>query len=151
MTLGVKETYTLHAVVTPNNASDQSVTYKSDKPSVVSVSKSGKLTAKKKGTAKITVSTANGKTAVCKVTVKAAPKKVSLKKSSISLKKKGTYRIKVKLPKNTASNKITFRSANKKIAKVSANGTVTAVKKGKTTITVKTFNGKKTVLKVKVK
>lgn len=151
LTLGVKETYTLHAVVTPNNASDQSVTYKSDKPSVVSVSKSGKLTAKKKGTAKITVSTANGKTAVCKVTVKAAPKKVSLKKSSISLKKKGTYRIKVKLPKNTASNKITFRSANKKIAKVSANGTVTAVKKGKTTITVKTFNGKKTVLKVKVK
>lgn len=151
LTLGVKETYTLHAVVTPNHASGQSVTYKSDKSSVVSVSKSGKLTAKKKGTAKITISTANGKTTVCKVTVKAAPKKVSLKKSGISLKKKGTYRIKVKLPKNTASNKITFRSANKKIAKVSANGTVTAVKKGKTTITVKTFNGKKTVLKVKVK
>lgn len=69
----------VQAAVTPNHASDQSVTYKSDKSSVVSVSKSGKLTAKKKGTAKITISTANGKTAVCKVTVKAAPKKVKVK------------------------------------------------------------------------
>lgn len=55
------------------------------------------------------------------------------------------------LPKNTASNKITFKSANTKVAKVSVTGKVIAVKTGKTTITIKTFNGKKAVLKVRVK
>ncbi len=52
---------------------DSSTSYKSSNPSVVKVSKSGKLTAKKKGSAKITITVkANGKShkKTCKVKVK---------------------------------------------------------------------------------
>ena len=41
------------------------------------------------------------------------------------------------------SKKVTFQSANKEVATVSSKGLVTAVDEGKTTITAKTFNGKK--------
>ena len=58
--------------------------------------------------------------------------------------------IKVKLPKNTASCKITYKTSNKKVATVSASGKVTAKKKGKATITVTTFNKKKATLKIAV-
>ena len=46
------------------------MTYKSSKKSVASVSSSGKITAKKKGKAVITVKTYNGKKAKLTVTVK---------------------------------------------------------------------------------
>ena len=72
-------------------------------------------------------------------------------KSKKTLKVGKTFKIKVKFPKNTASKKITFTSSKKSVAKVSSNGTVTALKKGTTTITVKTFNGKKAKIKIVVK
>ena len=76
-------------------------------------------------------------------------KKVS--PSKIKLKVKKTKKIKVTLPKNTASYKISFKSSNKKIDKVDSKGKVKALKKGKAKITVKTFNGKKKTIKVTVK
>ena len=76
-------------------------------------------------------------------------KKVS--PSKIKLKVKKTKKIKVTLPKNTASYKISFKSSNKKIVKVDSKGKVKALKKGKAKITVKTFNGKKKTIKVTVK
>ena len=54
------------------------MTFKSSNSKVVKVSAAGKLTAKKTGSAKITVTTANGKTAYCKVKVRKAPKFIKL-------------------------------------------------------------------------
>ena len=68
LTLGVGETYTLTKSVTPSNAST-SYTWSSSNTSVATVDSNGKVTAKKTGTANITVKTSNGKTATCKVTV----------------------------------------------------------------------------------
>lgn len=150
LTLGVKEKYNLKATV-EGAAKGQAVTYSTSKSSVAAVSASGKVTAKKKGTATITAKTADGKTATCKITVKAAPKKVIIKKTKLTVKKGNRVKIKVQLPKNTASNKITFTSSNKKVAKVDTTGKVTGVKAGKAKITVKTFNGKKKVVTVTVK
>ncbi len=149
LTLGVKETFKLTAKVTPSNAADKKVTWKSSNTKIAAV-KNGKITAKKKGSAKITA-TAGGKSVSCKVTVKAAPKSLSVTPKNKSVKKGKSYTLKVKLPKNTASNKITYTSSNKKIATVSAKGKVKGVKKGKATITVKTFNNKKVKVKVTVK
>ena len=95
--------------------------------------------------------TVDGKKAVCTITVKKAPNKVSLGKTKVTLKKGRTYKIAVKLPKNTASNKITYSSNKKSVATVSAKGVVKAVKKGKAVITVSTFNKKKVKLTVTVK
>ncbi len=64
------QTPQLTATVKPSDASDASVTWTSSDTSVVTVDKNGKLTAVKDGTAKITVTTTDGKyTADCAVTV----------------------------------------------------------------------------------
>ena len=49
-----------------------------------------------------------------------------------------------------AKSKITYSSSNKKVATVNSSGVITAKKKGTATITVKTANGKKAKLKIKV-
>ena len=46
--------------ITPNKGVNKKVTFKSSKPSVVKVSKKGKLTAKKVGKAKVTIQSADG-------------------------------------------------------------------------------------------
>ena len=70
--LKVGGTVTLKATVKPDNATDKTVTWPSDKPAVATV-ENGVVKAVAIGTAKITASTSNGKSAVCTVTVTAAP------------------------------------------------------------------------------
>ncbi len=161
LTMGVKEKYTLKATVKPAGVKNKKVTWKSDNTKVLTV-KNGKLTAKKAGKAKITVTSAADKTKkkTITVTVKKAPDKkakVTLNKKKVTLKLKGkskTFQIKPKVSSKygSASFKYTIDKKGKKAVKVDANGKVTAKKKGKATITVKTYNGKaKAVLKVTVK
>lgn len=65
-----KQTYQLEAVVTPETASDKTVTWSSDNTDVATVDESGVITAVSAGTANITAAAADGvNTAVCKVTV----------------------------------------------------------------------------------
>lgn len=70
--LKVGKSYKLKATISPKNATNKKVTYQSSNKKVATVSKSGKITAKKKGKATITVtSKSNPKVkAKCKVTVK---------------------------------------------------------------------------------
>ncbi len=93
----------------------------------------------------------DGVTLTCKVTVKAAPKNIVLNAKKKDLEKGKTFQIKVKLPKNTASSKITYKNSNKKIVSVDDKGKVKALKKGKATITVVTFNNKKASVTFNVK
>ena len=133
---------------------DQIKSWKSSKKSVVSVNKKGKLTAKKTGTAVITVTTKLGATAKCRVTVVKNPvktKKITLGVKKLTLKKGASYKINVTRKPITATDQLTFRTSNKKVARVNAKGRITAKKKGKATITVRTANGKKATLKVTVK
>ena len=63
-------TETLSANVSPDNASDKSVTWSSDNEAVATVDSTGLITAKAYGTAKITAKTTDGEyTAACDVTV----------------------------------------------------------------------------------
>lgn len=73
---------TLTATVSPDNATDKTVTWASDKADVAKV-ENGKVTAVAKGTAKITA-TAGSKSAVCEVTVDLPPMVVTGDASSVS-------------------------------------------------------------------
>lgn len=150
LTLGVKETFQLAAQTAPADASD-AITFSSSKKSVAAVSANGKITAKRTGKTVITATAANGKKATCTVTVKKAPKKITTKVKTKTLKKGKSFKIKVNLAKNAASNKLTYKSSKPKVVSVSKNGKVTAKKKGTATITVRTYNGKKATIKVTVR
>ncbi|MDO4556952.1 MAG: Ig-like domain-containing protein [Lachnospiraceae bacterium] len=76
--------------------------------------------------------------------------KVSLKKTSLSLKKKKSYTLKLK--SKTDGDKIAkWTSSNKKVASVTSKGKVTAKKKGSAVITLKMKSGATAACKVKVK
>ena len=71
-TLNPVDTLTLKATVTPSNATNKAVTWKSSNTKVATVSSSGKVTAKAAGTATITCTAkdGSGKSATCKITVR---------------------------------------------------------------------------------
>ena len=82
-------TETLTATVSPKNAANKKVTWKSSDAAVATVDANGKVTGVKAGEAIITVTTDDGgKTATCKVTVKAATVAVTgvtLNKTTLTL------------------------------------------------------------------
>ena len=67
--LEVGQTGTLTATVTPDNATDKTVTWTSSDKNVATVANDGTVTAVGAGTATITATAANGKKGACKVTV----------------------------------------------------------------------------------
>ena len=137
--LKLGEKYTLAPVISPITTADKA-SYSSSNKKIVTVSKKGVITAKKSGTAKITVKAGKKKVTV-KVTVeKVAPTGMNKVPESKTLKKGKSFTIKPKLTPSGAEAKITYRSSNKKVATVNAKGKVTAKKKGTATITVKAGN-----------
>ena len=126
------------------------LTYKTSN-NKVTVNMFGKITAKKTGSCQITVSSSNNKKAVVTVTVKKKPGRINLNQKSKTLKVGKQFQIKPKLPKGTASYQITYTSKKKSVAAVSQTGKVIAKKKGTTVITVRTYNGKKATIRIRVK
>lgn len=59
----------LSATLTPSNATDKTITWKSSNKKVATVTNTGLVTGKKNGTCTITATASNGMTATCKVTV----------------------------------------------------------------------------------
>ena len=132
---------------------DSVKSWSSSDKKIATVTSSGKITGKKAGKAKITVTLKSGKKAVVNVTVqKTAVKttKISGLKSKVNLKKGQKLALKPVLSPITSQDKISYTSSNKKVATVSKNGTVVAKKKGTAKITVKAGN-KKYTIKVTVK
>ncbi|MDB7365896.1 Ig-like domain-containing protein [Enterococcus faecium] len=71
-TLAVGATETLSATVAPDDATDKSVQFTSSDSTIATVTPiQGKVTAVAAGTATITATTTNGKTATCEITVTA--------------------------------------------------------------------------------
>ena len=133
--------------MSPDNATNKSVTWTSSDSSVASVV-DGKVTAIKAGKATITVKTDDGgKTATCEITVNAKVypvTSVSLDKSSATLTEGDEITLIATVNPDNATNKnVTWTSSDPSVASVS-NGKVTALKAGKATIIVKTDDGGKT-------
>ncbi len=149
--LYIGNTLQLSATVLPENA-QQSVSWKSSDASVATVSSKGLVTAKKAGTATITATTVNGKTATCKITVKkktVPATAVTLDKTSLKLYTGDKSTLKAKVtPSNTTDN-LKWTSSNTKVATVE-NGVITAKSAGTAKITVKTDSGKTATCKVTV-
>ena len=155
LTLEIGESGTLTATILPNNATDKSVTWTSSDQSVAMV-EDGKVTAIESGTATITATTSNGKTASCMITViEPAPEvievtSVSLNKTSLTLEiGESEILTATVLPNNATDKSVTWTSSNQSVAMV-ANGKVTAVGSGIATITATVSNGKTATCRITV-
>ena len=132
------------SVSTSNSKVSKKVVFKSSNTKVATVSSKGKITAKKNGTAKITVSSKVNAKKKTVITVKVGTPvtKVTLNKKTAKITQGKKIKLKATLtPKKASNKKVIWTSSNKKIAKVSSNGTVTAVKKGSATITATAADG----------
>ena len=156
-TLTEGESETLTATITPSNATgDKTVKWSSSNEAVAAVDSNGKVTAKKAGTAVITVTSSNGKTAGCTVTVKQkeiAITGISLNKSTTSLTEGESETLTATItPSNATGDKtVKWSSSNEAVAAVDSNGKVTAKKAGTAVITVTSSNGKTAGCTVTVK
>lgn len=121
--------------------STKKVKWSSSNSKVVSVSSSGKVTAKKAGKATISVtlkSSSGNITKACSVTVLKPSIKLNITKATLNVGKSITLKATVK----GANQNVTWSSSKKSVATVSSSGKVIAKKAGKVTITAKA-NGKK--------
>jgi Bacterial surface proteins containing Ig-like domains len=106
-------------------------TFTSSNSKIASVNTYGKITAKKAGTAKITVKIKNGE-AVC--TVKVTKTTIQLSDKNISLENGYTARL---TSKTSNGHPVTYRSDKRSIATVDEKGYITAKKPGTAIITAK--------------
>ena len=143
---------TLTATVTPDNATDKTVTWTTSDRSVATVDSTGIVIGIKAGTATITAK-AGEKTATCTVTVTAASTEpevvsvtgVTLDKTTATLDIDQSITLTATVAPENATNKaVTWASDKTDVATVDANGKVTAVAAGTANITVTTQDGGKT-------
>lgn len=91
------------------------------------------------------------KTIISEIKKTVKTKEIRVKKTKITLKKNKQYKIGAKKVPASSTAKILYYSSNKKVAKVTKTGVIKARKVGKCKITIKTTDGKKKVIVVKVK
>ena len=152
LVLGVGEKFNLNSSL-PSGCASYNTAYSTNNALVADVVKdNGLVTAKAVGTAKITVKTYNGKTAVCVINVKKAPKSISLNKKQITLGVGERFDLNSSLPSDCGAYSVAYSTNNAKTADVKrAGGLVTAKAVGTAKITVKTYNGKTAVCTFTVK
>ena len=142
--LGIGETVSLTATVSPSNATYDGFVWKSSKPQVASVSASEQVTALAEGTTTITVMAGN-KTATCDVQVKISVAAVSLDKESLYLAVGVSDTIKATVSPDEATDKsFSWSSSDPSVVTVSSSGVVSANAAGTATVTVTTNDGEKT-------
>ncbi|HNX15741.1 MAG TPA: Ig-like domain-containing protein, partial [Oscillospiraceae bacterium] len=142
----VGRTGTFKATVYPSNAANREVTWKSGNTKVATVDSSGKLTAKGYGTATITCTSKNNRSAkaTCFVTVGKGITSVKLNTAKLNwnVGKIGTFKATV-FPNDAIRKDLIWKSSNPAVASISKRGLLVAKKAGTATITcASAFNSK---------
>jgi uncharacterized protein YjdB len=149
ISLGKSET--LKATFVPEGTTDQTLTWTSSDPNVATVEE-GLVTAVTIGTATVTATTSNGKTATCAVTVtEPIVEGVILNKTELVLNIGESETLTATfVPEGTTDQTLTWTSSDPDVAIVEG-GHVTAMTAGTTTVTATTSNGKKAACAVGVR
>ena len=142
----------LEAKLTPDNAEVKTVTWKSSSTAVATVANDGTVRAVKAGTANITATTANGKTATCALTVQPTyPTSITLSKTTVFLPQGKAIELSATLvPADVKDKIITWTSSDKNVAYVNDKGKVVASNQGTTVITAASPGGAKATCTITV-
>ena len=144
LVLFIGDSQQLHAVFTPDNATDRSVAWSIDRDDVATVNENGLVTAVEKGEAKVTA-TASGKTATCKVSVYdniVSVTGVTLPDAVLTVDRGEILTLVATVEPADATNRtVSWTSSDPTVAFISQEGELQALKLGKTVITVTTEDG----------
>lgn len=136
------ESTVLEAVTVPAAVRYNKCEWSSSDETVVTVDETGRITAVKHGNAVITVTTENGLSATCDVTVGSPlPETFALNISNLVLEVGDKRVINVKVKPTTAVSSATWASSDESVATVSRQGQVTALGVGEAVITATSTNG----------
>ena len=131
LTLKRGDFYQLHATVTPANASNPRVTWKSNAPEVAAVSENGFVVARAAGTAEITATTEDGGlTATCIVTVTRKVSGLALSPQSLDLVAGDEADLQAHLSPEGTEVVVRWDSTDPDVVSVDANGHVRATGAG---------------------
>lgn len=142
--IGVGQTYRLKKTVTSNDTSLPKVTWKSANNKVATVSSGGKITGKKEGLTKITVTTNDSvrAKATCKVRVIQRVSSISLNSDYMVCYVGRSKKLAAKYkPSNATIKKVKWTSGDQNIARVTGSGKVRGIAEGNTYITATTTDG----------
>ena len=144
ITLLKGESCLLRAIISPENATNTTVTWSSSNPSVATVDGTGKVTAIEGGTTTVTVTTTDGKiSATCAVVVTVSVQSVVLDKTEVSLVKGQTVTLIATIsPSDATTKEMIWSTSDEHIVTVD-NGNIKAVGVGTATISVTTKDGSK--------
>ncbi len=140
--LTIGEESNIKATISPSNATEKTITWSSSDNSVVSVDNNGHIKALKNGTAVIKATSGNGVSAICNVTVGIPVEKLTLSKTSTTLKVGASEKLYVAFSPTDATNrKVTWSSSDASVVAVEK-GVITAKGVGTAIIGVTSTNGK---------
>ncbi len=163
--LAVRETVTVTATLTPENASNQELSWSSDDSAVASVSQDGKVTANAPGEAVITATATDGSEAAGKITItvteasdpgKPDPDPILVEKIDLTAEKTRlavgeTVTVTATLtPENASNQKLSWSSDDSAVATVSQDGKVTANAPGEAVITATATDGSEATGKITI-
>lgn len=146
-TIAYGQTLSLTATVAPTNATDPTLEWSSDKPTVASVTDGVVKAGSTAGTATITAKSKSNPsvTATCKVTVKSEiilVNKITISPSSLNLSLNETAKLTATIsPSNADDKTIIWSVPQGAVASVDQNGNVTAVREGQSRIIAKSADG----------
>ena len=147
LNIGLGDRIQLEPEVDPGCSS--SFRYSSSNTKYATVSETGLVTAKKLGSATITVKTYNGLSCKLKLNVKAAPTALKLAPSALTLGVGESLQLAYSIPSGSATT-LRYLSGDEAVAAVSESGMVTGLALGETRITATTHNGKTAACSVTV-
>ena len=139
----VGDNATLSVSISPTNAWDV-INWSSSNEEVATVDQTGKVTAKKRGTATITATTTDGTnlSASCEVTVLQLAISITLDQQAKTLNVSETFTlVPTVLPYNANNKSVSWTSSNSTVASVNSQGQVTALSPGTATIIATTQDG----------
>lgn len=143
----VGETYHLTAKVSPEDATDKSVVWKSEDESIATVDQEGLVTAVKGGSKTMITATSGEFSASCAVTIEEdviPVKGITLDKEIIEMAVGSSCRLNATITPSDATDKtIIWDSSDETIAIVSSSGVIAALKEGDVTITAYSLDRKK--------
>lgn len=147
-TVTIGGTYALTTSFTPTNATNKTVTYSLSNDNI-SITDKGVITGKKYGQTIVTVTTSNGLSSTCVVTVGGTvsstdPTAIYLSTTELTIGLLSQYTLRPTITPSTAQTTISYYSSNTSVASVNSSGIITGLSKGVAVIYAITSNGKST-------